>query len=314
MKKTVYIMCFAIAMLAFSGCSDTKTTPEESIPETTVEMTEPETTEPETEPETIPPRKKVEESDYFGKWIPEKIVIDEDIFEGEYKDINLKYLFQLEISDDGTAVMGNAIPGYEKKSYNWLFISGMIEMNGESDSSVYGSMPYEDLILTDGEGIKIYMTHTDEFSELSEEMYETIQDYNGDITIPELSVEKSDVTPAEYVGKWECNFYEIDGEVYRDTLYDIPLSAMFCMDITSDGKAEFMVGGTDEGALVTDYTWEMYSNGCAGLYEDGESVGIIRIKNDMLYFDDGNGISHYTKVDEFTDFDWSSVSEDESAE
>ena len=102
--------------------------------------------------------------------------------------------------------------------------------------------------------------------------------------------------------------------MYRDTLYDIPLSAMFCMDITSDGKAEFMVGGTDEGALVTDYTWEMYSNGCAGLYEDGESVGIIRIKNDMLYFDDGNGISHYTKVDEFTDFDWSSVSDDESAE
>ena len=164
MKKTVYIMCFAIAMLAFGGCSDKKSTPAESTPETTVEMNEPETTEPETEPETIPPRKKVEESDYFGKWIPEKIVIDEDIFEGEYKDINLKYLFQLEISDDGTAVMGNAIPGYEKKSYNWLFISGMIEMNGESDSSVYGSMPYEDLILTDGEGIKIYMTHTDEFS------------------------------------------------------------------------------------------------------------------------------------------------------
>ena len=307
MKKTVYIMCFAAALMAFGGCADKTKTPENSI---SVQETIPTVTEPEWQPETVPPRKKIADSDYFGKWIPKKIIVDEDVYEDCYMDIDFKYLFQLEINEDGTAVMGHAIPDNEKKTYNWMFISGMIEMNGESDCSVYGSMPYEDLILTDGEGIKIYMEHTDTFDEMSEGMYEAVQDYNGDIVIPELNIEKADVSPAEYVGKWECDFYELDGIVYRDKLYDIPLSAVFCMDITSDGKAKFIVGGNDKEAIITDYTWELYANGCAGLYEDGECVGIIHIKNNKLYLDQGNDISHFKKVDEFTDFDWSSVNDD----
>lgn len=312
MKKIIHIMCFAAALLTFCSCSEKSNTPVESVPEITTEAeTIPVTTEPETEPETTPPRKKVEESDYFGKWIPVKIVVDEDIYEDYYQDIDLKYLFQLEINDDGTAVMGHAIPENEKKEYSWLFISGMIEMNGTSEDLVYGSMPYEDLILTDGSGIKIYMEQTDEFEEMDESLFKAAQDYNGDIVIPELNIEKAEVTPADYVGKWECNFYELDGEVHRDMLYDIPLSAIFCIDITSDGKAKFMVGGTDADAIITDYTWELYSNGCAGLFDGADSFGIIRIKNDMLYLDEGNSISHYTKVDEFSDFDWSSVSDEE---
>ena len=314
MKKSAYIICLSTALLAFSGCSGNANT-NSATPEISSEQeTVPPATEPEAateaETETFPPRKKVADSDYYGKWIPTKIIFGEDVYIDWYLDVTLKYLFQLEINEDGTAVMGHSLPNSEKKNYNWQFISGMIEMTGESDCSVYGSMPYDQLILTDGEGIKIYLEHTDEFEEMTEDRYEAIQDYNGDIVIPELSIEKAEVTPAEYVGKWECNFYELDGEVNRDTMYDVPLSALFCMDITSDGKADFLVGGTDADAIITHYTWEMYANGCAGIYEDGESVGILRIRNNELYLDEGNSISHFTKVDEFSDFDWSSVSDD----
>lgn len=314
MRKKVLFPCIAAALLAFGGCAGKKETADsssEAVSESQAETAAviEAATEPESQPETVPPRKKVEESDYFGKWVTKKMVVNEEVYDDFYMDLELEYLFQLEINEDGTAVMGNAIPDSEKKAYNWLFISGMIEMNGESDCSVYGSMPYEDLILTDGEGIKLYMERTDEFRELSELNYETAIEYNGDIELPELNIEKTEVSPSAYLGKWECNFHEIDDVVYREEMYDIPLNAIFRMEFTSDGKAQFIVGGGDEDAVITDYTWELYPNGCAGLMEDGESVGIIRIKNDTLYLDEGNTISHFSKVDEFTDFDWSALAE-----
>ena len=307
MKKITAAICLTAAMLTFSGCSDKNKNTPDTVDTTTAPVTEAATeaaTEEATEPQTVPPRKKVEESDYFGKWIPTRIIVGEDVYEDAYKDIDLKYLYQLEINEDGTAVMGHAVPDCEKNSYNWLFIRGMIEMNGDSDTAVYGSMPYEDLILTDGEGVKIYMEHTDEFEELSEIGYEAAQDYNGDIEFPELSVEKEEISPSEYVGKWECNFYEIDGMVYRGDMFDVPLNALFRMELTTDGKAAFIVGSGDEDAVVTEYTWELTANGCAVLCEDGESVGIIRIKKNELYLDESNSISHFAKVDKFEDFDW----------
>ena len=311
MKKTTIAVFITAALMSLTSCSDKNTPSESTVVTTALPVTET-ATEPETEAETVPPRKKVEESDYFGKWIPNKIIVDEDVYEYTYMDIDLKYLYQLQINEDGTAEMGHSVPNCEKNSYNWLFISGMIEMNGESDMSVYGSMPYDELILTDGEGIKIYMEHTDEFEELPEIRYETAQDYNGDITFPELSVEKVDISSSEFVGKWECDFYETDGVVFRDEMYDMPLNALFRMELSTDGKAKFLVGGGDEDAIINDYTWELTANGCAVLCEDGESIGILRIKNDTLYLDESNEISHFHKVDEFSHFDWDSLADNAS--
>ena len=310
MKKITAMLAAALVALTLCSCSDKKNESSNSSYDIIYQKTTAPETEPTTEEETLPPRKKVADSDYFGKWIPEKIILGEDIYDMSYKDIELKYLYQLEISEDGTAVMGHAIPESEKSQYNWQFLSGMIEMNGELESTVYGSMPYDDLILTDGENIKIYMVHTDEFEELSEAGYEAALEYNGNVDIPELSIEKNDVSPVEFVGKWECCFYEIDGLASRDEMYGIPLDALFRIEITSDGNAKFFIGGGDVDAVETDYTWSLYSNGCAGLFEDGESIGIVQIKKGELYLDEGNSMSRYKKVDEFTDFDWSSLAEE----
>ena len=72
------------------------------------------------------------------------------------------------------------------------------------------------------------------------------------------------------------------------------------------------VGGGDEDAIINDYTWELTANGCAVLCEDGESIGILRIKNDTLYLDESNEISHFHKVDEFSHFDWDSLADNAS--
>ena len=89
MKKTTIAVFITAALMSLTSCSDKNTPSESTVVTTTPPVTET-ATEPETEAETVPPRKKVEESDYFGKWIPNKIIVDEDVYEYTYMDIDLK--------------------------------------------------------------------------------------------------------------------------------------------------------------------------------------------------------------------------------
>ena len=154
----------------------------------------------------------------------------------------------------------------------------------------------------------MYMERTGEFASMTESVYEALVDeIGGEITLPDLWVSSSEASVEDYVGKWECSSYEVDGEVFKDELYGIPLEAIFQLEIMVDNTAVFHVGGTDEDAVVTEYTWDINENGCIELFEDEELVSVAQMKNGELCLDEGVDITYFRSVEKFTDFDWSSL-------
>lgn len=309
MKKIKEIICIVSAAAALVSCSDksnvseSSTVTEEPAAAVTEQATEPETTVP---AETAPPPKKVETADYYGKWVPVRIIDSEDSYELYYNEVPLDHVYQLEISEDGTASMGSGFPDSEPQPYNWEFKGRIIKLSGENE--LYGGIKEDHLILTNAEGLKVYMERTDRFPSMDENTYEALIDVSGgEIELPELFISENETVPEDYFGKWECSSYEVDGEVFKDDLYGIPLEAIFQMEIMDDNTAVFNVGGSDEDAVVTEYTWEIDEGGCMELYEDGELVSVAQLKNGELCLDEGADITHFRPVDEFTVFDWSTL-------
>lgn len=307
MKKIKEIICIAAAMTALGGCSDKKTDVSSSSAEETttaaVQTTTSET-EPAVQTTTAPP--KVNVNDFYGKWVSDRIIDGEDVYSDYYGEVPIEYVFSLDISEDGTAVLGTGLPGREAQTYNWEFKGRVIKLSGESD--IYGGIKEGHLILTNAEGLKVYMAPAEELLTMEEAKYEAICDIMGEEPVlPELSITASESTSEDYIGKWECSYYEVDGEAFKDELYGVPLGALFQMEIMEDNTAQFRVGGTDEEALVTDYTWEIDESGCLELYEDGELVSVAQIRKGELYVDESVDITHFRSVEEFSDFDWNSL-------
>lgn len=307
MKKITAIICIISAAAALVSCSDKNVDMSSSVEEGSVivteQETEPETTVTET---TAPPPKKTETSDYYGKWVPYKMVVDNDLYEVYYNDVPLEQIYQLEISDDGTAVIGSGFPDSVSQTYSWEFKGKAIVLSGEN--GIYGDIVDDSLILNNAEGMKVYMERTDEFPTMKESVYDAICDMNGgEIELPELYVENSESTADDYIGKWECSSYEVDGEVFKDELYGVPLNALFQVEIKDDNTAVFNVGGTDEEAVVTEYEWQINDSGCIELYEDGELVTVGQLKDGELCLDEGVDVTRFRSVEKFTDFDWESL-------
>ncbi|MCR5109805.1 MAG: hypothetical protein K6B38_02710 [Ruminococcus sp.] len=306
MKKATFLICIIAALTAISGCSDSsdKNSASSDIAQTSEVQT---TDTPPAAEETTAPPKKTEISDFYGKWEAVRIIEKEDVYDLYYKEVPIDKIFQLEISEGGTASMGSGFPDDPPKEYSWEFKGRSIKLKGENE--IYGSIKADHLILTNGEGLKIYMEKTDEFTSFEQAAYDAMTELNGgDISIPVLDVEADGTAPEDYVGKWECSYYEIDGEVFNDEIYGIPLEALFQIEIMKDNTAVFRAGGTDSEAVVTEYTWEADESGCIELYDDGELVSVAQLENGELYVDEGADITHYRSVDSFTDFDWDSLS------
>lgn len=309
MKKIKMLICLAAAMALTGGCSDNK--PSEASAVETAASTEEPTTVPEitTEAVTTTAPKKTEVSDYYGKWAPVKMIDGGDVQELYYNEVPMDQIFQLEIAEDGTASIGSGLPGSEAKQYTWEFKGRVMKLSGENE--IYGGIQGETLILTNAGGMKIYMEPVDEFSTMDENVYDALcEEVGGEIVLPELCVDAVETAAEDYVGKWECSYYEIDGEVFKDEFYGVPLDALFQMEIMDDNTAQFRAGGTDEDAVVTDYTWETDESGCLELYEDGELVSVAQLRNGELYLDEGVDITHFRSVEKFTDFDWSSLADE----
>ena len=308
--KNIKMLIIAAAVTAvMGGCSDNNKPSEvTSSAEETTTAAEAMTTVPETTTAAVTTTapKKSEITDFYGKWVPVKIIEGEDVHELYYNEVPLDQIFQLEISKDGTASIGSGFPDSETKQYTWEFKGRIIKLSG--DSEIYGGIKEDHLILTNAEGLKIYMESADEFSTMDEAVYEALtEESGGEIVIPELCVNAEESTAEDYIGKWECSYYEVDGEVFKDEIYGVPLKALFQMEIMDDNTAQFRAGGTDEDAVATEYTWELDSSRCIEFYEDDELVSVAQIKNGELYLDEGADITHFRSVKKFSDFDWNSL-------
>lgn len=308
MKNIKMLILAAAVMTMIGGCSDNKPSEVTSSSDETTTTSEV-TTLPQTttavETTTAPP--KTEVTDFYGKWVPVRIIDGGKNHDLYYNEVPMDQIFQLEISDDGTASIGSGFPDSETKQYTWEFKGRIIKLTG--DSEIYGGIKEDHLILTNAEGLKIYMEPVDEFSSMDSLMYEALtEEIGGEIVLPELSVNAEESTADDYIGKWECSYYEIDGEAFRDEIYGVPLEALFQIEIMNDNTAQFRVGGTDEEAIATEYIWELDSSGCVEFYEDDELVSVAQLRNGELYIDEGADITHYHQVEKFTDFDWNSLS------
>ncbi len=203
---------------------------------------------------------------------------------------------------------------FRNESFTWSAENGRMLMNFSDGRSAYCKIKNGTLMISDGMGLKIYFTMTDEFKDIDYTEFRDFADLEPDGYIPssaDFFAETAEVTAEDIVGKWECTFYSADGESFEGELYGMPLNALFQMEINADNTLSMRVGGSDADAEVTDYKWEIDEKGRILLYyaDDSEFQAVAEMNGGELFIEEGTDAMHYKKVDKFTEFDWDSFTD-----
>ena len=137
---------------------------------------------------------------------------------------------------------------------------------------------------------------------------EDISGYFGTVEVPDYAPQ--DASESDFVGKWEGSILVSEGEAY-DSILGIPISAMFQMELTADGKGVLGSGfGTDEEDS-SEITWK-YSDNSIIMTADGEDTECTISGGDLVMYDNTDGeesFFYFKKVSDFTVFDWDSFYE-----
>lgn len=198
---------------------------------------------------------------------------------------------------------------FRNDSFTWNAENGRMTLDFGDGKHIYCKIKNGTLMMSDGRGMKIYFTSADEFEDIDYKEFREFADLDPDGYIPvsaDFFAKTSELSAEDIVGKWECTFYSADGESFSDEIYGMPLNALFQMEISDDNTLQMRVGGSDEDAEITDYTWEIDGNGQILLYyaDDGEFQAVAEMNDGELFIEEGTDAMHYKKVDKFTEFDW----------
>lgn len=137
----------------------------------------------------------------------------------------------------------------------------------------------------------------------------------NEVTMP--ATDAADSAEADFVGKWECYCMGAEGAAY-DSIMGMPLYAMIHIEIKADGTGEVAsLSGADASAPdVTTLTWKYDSNGIT-VDSDGETLkGVITSEGYLLFTsEDSSDVTQLflKKVDEYTEFDMESFTNDLAA-
>ncbi|MBP5580049.1 MAG: hypothetical protein J6X56_11375 [Ruminococcus sp.] len=291
MKK---IICFCLSAFLitgiFCGCSDTKK-PKSSTKESATEATTVETT---TSNEPIDNEGK----QFLGKWESYKALVMDVEYETEYAGYPLSAVAKLEVNDDKTATMIVALNPHGKENtfnFSWFIenIDGDDVLHLASPTDFYDcTVKQGQMLMRYGDyddGTIIYLMKTNQFTEIERPT--------------EPGLDKADYSG--FMGRWEAEEVNMEGEVHKDKLGEYPINAAFKLEVFKDNNAVMSIIGE-----TSSYEWEPDKKDQLYMWRDYEGF-TMKLNDGKLYLDDEKGMKIILKkVETFTEYDFSASPEE----
>lgn len=290
--KKIICFCLSAFLLAgtFCGCSDKKASKSSST-ESATENSDTETT---TDGETV----NNEGKQFLGKWESYKALVMGEEYEDEYAGYPLSAVAKLEVNDDKTATMIVALnPHGKENTFNFAWSI----TNDDGDDVLHLASPtdFYDCTIKQGQmlmrygdyddGTIIYLMKINQFTEIERP------------TEPDL--DKADYSG--FMGKWEAEEVNMDGEIHNDKLGEYPINAAFKLEVFEDNNAAMAIIGE-----TSSYEWEPDKKDQLYMWRDYEGF-TMKLINGKLCLDDEKGMKiTLKKVDKFTEYDFSSSAEE----
>ncbi|SHM11283.1 hypothetical protein [Ruminococcus flavefaciens] len=283
MKK---IICFCLAAAMFSGCiigCSSKKKKNDPNNGTTESSTSPETT-------TITDNSG---KPFLGKWESYKATVLGETYETTYAGFPLSAVAQLEVSEDGTAVVDISLnPRGKARSYNYSWeVTEDDELWLKSpDDGYFCRMEQGQMIMryADDDGTEIFLMPVSEFT--------------NNETPTEAGLDNDDYK--DFMGKWESFEVRSDGVTYTDKLGEYPVDVAFRLELFDDNTSTMAVIGDPMS-----YEWAPEKKGQMYMWGDFEGFS-VKLENGILTVDDEANLRvKFKKVDKFRDFDFSSVAD-----
>ena len=282
MKKTFCFCMAAVLAVCTCGCSSVKKS-KVSSSELVVESTA---------PVNNTARK------FIGKWESYKAEIMGESYEEDYAGFPLSAVMKLEILEDNTATISNALNPRGKESnaseYKWNITSdgNTDTLHILSEDERYDCIVDQgQMIVTYGEsdsGTQLFLLKTDKFTEPE--------------STTEAGLDKVDFSG--FMGKWESEEVTSDGVTYTDMLGEYPVNVSFMLEVKSDNTASMNLFGEE-----IDYSWEPEKKDQLYMWGDYEGF-TMNMEDGKLVINDENGlIVKLHKVDEFTEYDFSAAAD-----
>ena len=235
---------------------------------------------------------------FIGKWESYKAEIMGESYEEDYAGFPLSAVMKLEIFEDNTATISNALNPRGKESnageYKWNITSdgNTDTLHILSEDDRYDcTIEQGQMIVTYGDadsGTQLFLLKTDKFTEPE--------------STTEAGLDKVDFS--RFIGKWESEEVTSDDVTYDDMLGEYPVNVGFMLEIKSDNTASMSLFGEE-----LDYSWEPEKKDQLYMWGDYEGF-TMNMEDEKLIINDENGlIVKLHKVDEFTEYDFSAAAD-----
>lgn len=262
----------------------------------------------------------VSESDFAGKWELVKYVIDgEDMSEYMTDDLPVYALGQLEIKENGKAKMKTSYAYDDEIDEDTTNL--MWEMKDSKTASFYEDEDDNERVLAvfeddylvmyseDDEETKLYFEKVNSFHKIE---LPDVKDTAEPTTKPSIIGSGTSANSEDIAGKWECSEYK-SGESDFDLaeMFGAEISAIFKMEIGSDGKGKlYMFKGSDDEDS-TDMEFTSLGNGKYSMIEGlDDDEYTVTVDGDTLTMSMATESLTFKRVKEFTETDWDKVFDD----
>ncbi len=133
----------------------------------------------------------------------------------------------------------------------------------------------------------------------------------SETSAPDKREYRTDVDTSAFIGNWECEKLEVDGEEVTD--YDgLPVSVMFQIVIEKDGTAYIAAQIYSETSEEPPkFTWGAVDENSIELVDEYDNIMLLTLKDGKLIGTEEGFSEKLTlkKVDKFTEFDYNSLFE-----
>lgn len=218
--------------------------------------------------------------------------------------------FQFKVNSDGTATL-TMVTVYEGESFDeaqdvvWEMDDDKTAVFTSDDEEVYGFFEGDYLVLNnENKELMFYFEKVSSFHKLE---LPDVQDTTEPVTKPSNnSGSGASANSTDIAGKWECCDYK-SGESDFDFagMFGTEISAIFKMEIGSDGKGRLYMFKGSEDENSTDMKFTSLGNGkysmSEGLDDDEYSV---TVDGDTLIMSMATETISFRRVKEFTETDW----------
>lgn len=252
-----------------------------------------------TEPETTSTAEETTSPDnsgkpFLGKWESYKALVMGEMYETSYAGYPLSAVAQLEVREDNTATVNIALnPRGKTRVYNYTWdITEDQELHLKSpNDGYYCRIEQGQMIMkyADDDGTEIYLMLVNEFT--------------NNETPTEAGLDKVDYSG--FMGKWEAFEVSSDGEIYTDKLGEYPINVAFRLEMFDDKSSVMSIIGDPQT-----YEWAPEKKDQLYMWGDYEGFSIKLDDDGCLIVDDESNLRvKLKKVKDFTEYDFSAVSE-----